>query len=217
MSNTDGRTASKPKRRNAAGNRTDPGWQYGEEINAQPKTVKCKFCNVTRSGGIYRFKHHLAGTKFHVEACTQVPTEVREKFLKLLGHQAEANDAKKRKLMAIEQEDDARTSQDQEQESQKCKQKVMDHFVTRKKTFQGTMNNHYKKEEREEVCAQICRFLYTSAIPFNVVRIGNFGKGLRPPSYHEARVVFLEKEVRKMINVISEYKEEWKKTGCTIM
>lgn len=226
MSTTGSSSGSKLKRKNAAGNRTDPGWQYGEEIDAKAKTVKCKFCNETRSGGIYRLKHHLAGTKFHVEPCTKVPTEVREKFIKLLGTTVETNDAKRRKLIAIEEEE-ARASKDEEQASQKCKQKVMDHFVTRKRTTQGTMNQHYKKQEREEVCAQICRFLYTSAIPFNVVRnpefskmihmIGKFGNGLKPPTYHEARVVFLEKEVQNMINVISEYKEEWKKTGCTIM
>jgi hypothetical protein len=45
--------------------------------------------------------------------------------MKLLGHQVEANDAKRRKLIAIE-EGQARTSEDQEQESQKCKQKVID-------------------------------------------------------------------------------------------
>jgi hypothetical protein len=79
----------------------------------------------------------LAGTRFHVEPCTHVPTEVREKLLKLLGHQVESNDAKRRKLIAIE-EGEAHTSQNQEQESQKCKQKVIAHFVTRRKTFQGS-------------------------------------------------------------------------------
>jgi hypothetical protein len=48
--------------------------------------------------------------------------------MKLLGHQVEANDAKRRKLIAIEK-GEARTSQNQEQESQKCKQKVIAHFV----------------------------------------------------------------------------------------
>lgn len=109
--------------------------------------MKCKFCKVTRSGGIYRLKHHLAGTKFNVEPCTQAPNDVREMFLKLLGAQVEASDAKKRRVNAIEQE--AASSQDQEQEVQKCKQRVMDHFVNRQKTTQGTMNQHFKKEERE--------------------------------------------------------------------
>lgn len=47
--------------------------------------------------------------------------------------------------------------------------------------------------------------------------IGKYGIGLKPPSYHEVRVTFLEKEVQKMIHLIDDYKEEWKKTGCTIM
>uniref|UniRef100_A0A8R7R0G4 DUF659 domain-containing protein n=1 Tax=Triticum urartu TaxID=4572 RepID=A0A8R7R0G4_TRIUA len=47
--------------------------------------------------------------------------------------------------------------------------------------------------------------------------IGNFGKGFKPPSYHEVRVKFLKLEVKRTMNFLSEYKEEWKKTGCTIM
>ena len=47
--------------------------------------------------------------------------------------------------------------------------------------------------------------------------IGNFGKGFKPPSYHEVRVKFLKLEVKRTMNLLSEYKEEWKKTRCTIM
>lgn len=38
--------------------------------------------------------------------------------------------------------------------------------------------------------------------------IGKYGIGLKPPSCHEARVTFLEKEVQKMIHLIDDYKEE---------
>ncbi|KAM3299564.1 hypothetical protein ACQJBY_040854 [Aegilops geniculata] len=96
-----------------------------------------------------------------------------------------------------------------------------------KRRAQTTVNQFYKKEEREEVCAQICRVFYTNSISFNVVKdpefikmiemIGNFGKGFKPPSYHEVRVKFLKLEVKRTMNLLSEYKEEWKKTGCTIM
>lgn len=82
---------------------------------------------------------------------------------------------------------------------------------------QATLNEKFKKKERDEVCQSVARWFYTSAISFNAVRnpyfstmiqkIGEFGRGLKPPSYHEMRVTFLKKEVES----------EWKKTGCTIM
>ena len=47
--------------------------------------------------------------------------------------------------------------------------------------------------------------------------IGNFGKGFKSPSYHEVRVKSLKLEVERTMNLLSEFKEEWKRTGCTIM
>lgn len=89
------------------------------------------------------------------------------------------------------------------------------------------MNQFYKKEEREEVCAQICRVFYNNLLSFNVVKdpewikmtgmIGNFRKGFKSPSYHEVRVKSLKLEVERTMNLLSEFKEEWKRTGCTIM
>ncbi|XP_048491084.1 uncharacterized protein LOC104901267 [Beta vulgaris subsp. vulgaris] len=103
----------------------------------------------------------------------------------------------------------------------------MDRFVTKKTSMQTTLNQKYKREEREEVCQQIARFFYTSAIPFNAVnnpefvimvqKIAKFGIGLKPPSYHEIRVKYLNKEVSNVMDMLEEYREEWKKTGCTIM
>ncbi|XP_074293200.1 uncharacterized protein LOC141620158 [Silene latifolia] len=105
---------------------------------------------------------------------------------------------------------------------------AMGSFLTRKGgSVKTTLNQKYKRGEREEVCQQIARFFYTSGIPFNVVNnpefpiiidmVGKFGIGLKPPSYHEIRVKFLNKEVQNVMKMLDEYKEEWKKTGCTIM
>lgn len=95
------------------------------------------------------------------------------------------------------------------------------------KVHQNTLNKIYKKDEREKVCQQIARFFYTSALSFNCVNnpefgkmikmIGDFGRGLDPPSYHEMRVTFLKKEVDYTRSVLEDYKKEWKKYGCTLM
>ena len=50
-----------------------------------------------------------------------------------------------------------------------------------------------------------------------VEKIGEYGRGLKPPSYHEARVTFLKKEVDNVNLILEKYKKEWKKTGCTLM
>ncbi|CAN1290525.1 hypothetical protein LINPERPRIM_LOCUS20739, partial [Linum perenne] len=57
-------SASKSKqlkrRKNAPGSRKDPGWEYATDIEGDSKKTKCKFCSKVFSGGIFRFKHHLA-------------------------------------------------------------------------------------------------------------------------------------------------------------
>ncbi|XP_039146891.1 uncharacterized protein LOC120284165 [Dioscorea cayenensis subsp. rotundata] len=48
--------------------------------------------------------------------------------------------------------------------------------------------------------------------------IGEYGQGLKPPSYHEVRVTYLKKEVENVNDMLEKYKNEWeKKIGCTLM
>ena len=51
----------KIKRKNALGNRSDLGWEHGVEVGS--RQVQCNYCKEIHSGGIYRLKHHLAGTR----------------------------------------------------------------------------------------------------------------------------------------------------------
>ena len=89
MSTTVPTESSKPKRRNARGNRTNPGWEHGEQVDAEKRTTRCKYCLLVKGGDVYRLKHHLAGTRFNVEPCEKVPDDVRKNILKNLGIQAE--------------------------------------------------------------------------------------------------------------------------------
>lgn len=92
---------------------------------------------------------------------------------------------------------------------------------------QTTINDAYKKELREKACTDIARWMYEAAIPFNVVNhdsfkvaiesIGRYGVGMRPPSYHEVRVPLLKKEVTRTDNIMRGHREEWARTGCSIM
>ncbi|XP_042466180.1 uncharacterized protein LOC122048713 [Zingiber officinale] len=213
----------KKTRKNAPGARLDPAWKHGKEIDAAAKKVQCKYCNVIRAGGIYRLKHHLACTRKDVEPCPQVSDEVRKEMLELIRCKSE--DSSKRTKRKFSSSLESIDGDEVEQFGS------MDEFVTKKigglKGKQTTLNGKWKKHERNEVCQTIARWFYTSAIPFNAVnnpffskmveQIGEFGRGLKLPSYYEIRDTFLKREVVETLNVIQKYKEEWSKTGCTIM
>ncbi|XP_026440013.1 uncharacterized protein LOC113338832 isoform X2 [Papaver somniferum] len=91
----------------------------------------------------------------------------------------------------------------------------------------NTINSYYKKPGRDDACIAICDFFYANAVPFNAVNdiyfkkmvnvIGEFGKGLKPPSMHEIRVTILKKKVEFVQGTLAEYQQEWKRTGCTLM
>ena len=79
----------------------------------------------------------------------------------------------------------------------------------------------------DDVCQTIAQFFYIGAILFNCVnnpifplmvkKIGDYGKGLVSPSYHEIRVTFLKKGVHETLQLLDEFNELWKKPECTIM
>ena len=50
-----------------------------------------------------------------------------------------------------------------------------------------------------------------------VEKIGAYGRGLKPQSYHEARVTYLKREVNNVTSMLKKYKKEWKKTEYALM
>ncbi|KAG6508679.1 hypothetical protein ZIOFF_034059 [Zingiber officinale] len=69
---------------------------------------------------------------------------------------------------------------------------------------QTTLNSTYKKDLLVDVKRRIGRFIYSAALPFNVVNdpywlpmvegIAEYGRGLKPPSMHELRTWILKVE-----------------------
>ena len=67
---------------------------------------------------------------------------------------------------------------------------------------QKTLNEMTK--DRDAVCMDICRFWYSSGLPFNAMKspyfgkaiesVENYGRGFKPPSIHEVRVTFFKEE-----------------------
>ncbi|XP_052727463.1 uncharacterized protein LOC108329753 [Vigna angularis] len=217
-------SVSRSRSKNAPGNRSDIGWKHGFDVNGNGRKVKCNYCSKIVSGGIFRFKHHLAGTREDSEPCASVPDEIKNLMIKVV---AEAKNAslKKRKINIGEDEEESENFEGGHKVfGFKGKEKVA---TTSKGGVQATINQMMKKGYKEEVDAQVAEFFYTSAIPFNVIRnpafakmcemIGKYEVGYKSPSYHDIREKLLKQAVKKTDANLEEYKEEWKKTGCTIM
>eukprot|EP00261_Vitis_vinifera_P040221 XP_019081464.1 PREDICTED: uncharacterized protein LOC104882034 [Vitis vinifera] len=123
--------------------------------------------------------------------------------------------------------------------SKKPRQKgPMDHFFTPNaemvvqnqrsgKMNQTTINDAYKKEARERACTLITRWMYEAAIPFNAVTypsfqpmieaIGQYGVGMKGPTFHEVRVTNLKKELALTKDLMKDHMVEWGKNGCSLM
>ncbi|KAF5180585.1 hAT transposon superfamily [Thalictrum thalictroides] len=54
----------------------DPGWEHGVAQDERKKKVKCNYCEKIVSGGINRFKQHLARIPGEVASCKNAPEEV---------------------------------------------------------------------------------------------------------------------------------------------
>lgn len=54
----------------------DPGWEHGLAQDEKKKKVKCNYCEKIVSGGINRFKQHLARIPGEVAPCKHAPEEV---------------------------------------------------------------------------------------------------------------------------------------------
>lgn len=88
------------------GNRLDMGWQYGIDVDKNSRRVHCKYCQKIISGGIYRFKHHLACTRKDVESCQQVSEDVKKMILNVLVKNQEATEKKRKVFQYIGKDED---------------------------------------------------------------------------------------------------------------
>jgi len=161
--------------------------------------MKCNYCSKTFNRDIFRFKHHFVGTRYDFEPCVLVPEEIKVLMLKVVS---EAKDAslKKRKLNSLGQFDG-------EEESESNTSKMFKSKSTSIDGVQATLNQLYKRGDKEKVDTQIAEFFYASAILFNVIRnsafakmcdtIDRYGVSYKPPSYHDIREKLLKQAMDK--------------------
>ncbi|XP_058732905.1 uncharacterized protein LOC131604487 [Vicia villosa] len=94
------------------------------------------------------------------------------------------------------------------------------------KRIQSTINQMMKKPLKEEADDLVAMFFYTSAIPFNCIKnpafakicdgIAKYGIGYKPPTYHDIRDKLLKRAVHETEKIVEDFKDEWKRTGCSI-
>ena len=80
---------------------------------------------------------------------------------------------------------------------------------------------------RGVACEYIARWWYDADIPFNATHSPYYepifdaiyaaGKGFKPPTLHELRGSFLQREISNIDDYLKEFKNSWAHTGCTIM
>ncbi|XP_073024697.1 uncharacterized protein [Primulina eburnea] len=84
-----------------------------------------------------------------------------------------------------------------------------------------------QKKVRDSVVQYFVKWMYDAGIPFNAVKYDSFKEFCRassycthdwkPPSYHEVRVTYLNKEIQSTKILLKEYEADYKKYGCSLM
>ena len=64
---------------------TDIGWKHGNNIDGNGMRVKCKYFSKTVSGGVFRFKRHLVGTRKDSESYATFPDEIKLLMMKIVA------------------------------------------------------------------------------------------------------------------------------------
>ncbi|KAF1884233.1 hypothetical protein Lal_00035303 [Lupinus albus] len=175
--------------KNARMNRSDIAWKHEIAVDGTRK-IQCKYCQKGVSGGAYRLKHHLSGTKKDVKPCIVVSDELKkgneqpkvgEKGEKMKTYSKGMGLALKSPSLGIKYE---------------ANQAITSYFYNNVISF-----NVAKSDEYFEMFELVAKH----------------GPGFKPPSYHEIRVKYLKEEVKLTNAWLEEHKVEWKKIGCTIM
>ena len=218
--------------------RKDPAWKYGQEVDMEGskgyKYIQCNFCQKILKGGVFRMKEHLAGIHGNAAPCLLVPPEVRDEIKNYLDKHSEA---KKMAQMCREERIDQgvslykSSSGSVSNTSRRGVRGPMDRFLQNVEEGEDEGNpvviTASEKELRDRTAQDIGRFFFENGIAFNVANspsfinmlrsVGNFGRGLKPPTPYELSTTILNKEVDSTKEVVDSLKISWKRTGVSIM
>ncbi|KAJ0789561.1 putative transcription factor/ chromatin remodeling BED-type(Zn) family [Helianthus annuus] len=97
------------------------------------------------------------------------------------------------------------------------------------KTTQNTLdrNNPIKEKLKMNAWDKIATWAYAVGLPFNAVRdesfqdmihaIGEYGRGMPAPSYHNIRVTLMKKRLEETKQFVDSFRPHWEEYGCSIM
>ncbi|GJS23832.1 hypothetical protein Tco_0452464 [Tanacetum coccineum] len=101
----------------------------------------------------------------------------------------------------------------------------VDHGKTKQSTLDK--NNPIKQNLKMLAWKKIATWAYTVGLPFNAVRddsfqdmiyaVGEYGKGMPAPSYHNIRVTLLKDALEDTKRFVDSFRPQWQKYGCSIM
>lgn len=225
--------------------RKDVAWKYAQAVNEGSSVrLRCNFCGKETTGGVYRMKEHLIGGKRNAKGCTKVTEEVRKEVSDFMESKKKVKDTMNLHDYETETLDDGDevevTTRPQASVGSTTKTKMkgpMDLYMTpdpelvvkRRRGVQPKIdeNDGARKELRNRACKAFSRWMYDAGIPFNAVNYssfpvfieaqGQYGPGMKPPSYHEVRVPLLKNEVESIQSLRKSHEAEWVKSGCSIM
>ncbi|XP_075098791.1 uncharacterized protein LOC142175712 [Nicotiana tabacum] len=193
----------------------DPAWRYGDRVNEKITDIVCKFCNKITTGGIYRFKFHLIGGDRNVTSCPKCPPEVRDEIKNFVEKKKEQKNQMSHQPLVTNLDDDG--DDDIEELS-----------LPTKRGRDAISSSHGSTGTSRTKVRAFARWVYDARLPFNCVNytdtfgdfieaVGQYGPGMKPPTYHEIRGPYLNKEVEETNKIVEEHKVAWNKYGCSIM
>ncbi|CAL5184983.1 unnamed protein product [Lathyrus oleraceus] len=124
--------------------RTDITWKHGVSVDGGTRKIRCNYCAKVLIEGVYRLKHHLAGTQVNVCVCKSVPDEVKVQMWEI--------------VKALQVNHNEKFDDDTDVERVRGKRPVEDDSnatptnFSKKRSTQATINNIFKKNLREEAC-----------------------------------------------------------------
>ncbi|CAL5191241.1 unnamed protein product [Lathyrus oleraceus] len=174
--------------------RTNITWKHGVSVDGGTRIIRCNYCAKVFIGGVYRLKHHLAGTQINVCVCKFVPDEVKVQMWEIVKA-LQVNHNKK-------SDDDTNVERVRGKRPEEDDSNATPTNLSKKRSTQATINNIFKKNLREETCLEIASFSYNNAIAFDVAKseefqrmlemISRHGLRFKPHSYHEIRTKYLK-------------------------
>ncbi|XWS76719.1 hypothetical protein CRYUN_Cryun01aG0201900 [Craigia yunnanensis] len=203
----------------------DPGWEHCVAQDEKKKRVKCNYCEKIISGGINRFKQHLARIPGEVAYCEKAPEEIYLKIKENMkwhrtGRRHRKPDTKEISTFYLHSDNEDEGGE--EDGTFKVAEKPDISALQTNKSKEG-----FEKKTRREVISAICKFFYHAVIPYNVANspyfhkmlelVGQYGRGLQSPSSRLISGRFLQEEIANIKEYLAEFKASWAITGCSVM